>query len=540
MLEAREHYQGDGGVNLAAVPLLIAFPLVAAACLGWVLAYLFEHNYYYIGVVPGLAALALAAVLSLLINVSRCRNHWLAVSIAVAAGLVLYLGYYYFCLSDGWPAAFSTKLRLLPEFILYRLKTDVSFEVGRAQGNQPREPSLVMNTLMFALELSLVVGIPVTAAWRRSRRAYCLELGSWMMREVALLPGYFGPSFVKALQNGKLAEFVAATPPGKSAQTAGRLVLEYAGRTQTSVSEYPIYVSVEDFATDALPNRWRFRLTTLRQVKLEPDEVLDLRPLFPKLTRMLELQHPEIRDLPSKVAVLPGSEKQADEIADIVPVPEPYRQRVRSSDYSFRLIMRGIIPLLWLFGGIAVAATGYYFSDNGSGPLPALGIVIGLLGAGWGLYVTLACPGVYECRYVNRELRHEIALRAEPWVDPADSESRYVFIVPRERFSRVALTLASDLLLLKIDKPGRRILMEGDTNRYRIPAGAIASCEPQYFYLSTDTHNRRQIWTVRLMLHVEQGLREVLFVIGNQSWRPTTNARRQQQAELMCNRIKSL
>lgn len=539
MLEERQHYQSDGGVIPAAVPFLIGLPLAAATALGWILAFAFEHDSYYIVIVPALAALALAAVLKLLINVSRCRNHRLAVTIAIVAGLVLYLGYYYFCLSKRLPIPFTMQMRLLPDYIVYRLKTDISFHVARPKGNQLREPSLVLNSIMLALELSLVLGFVVAAAWRRSRRAYCRELGRWMERETALLPGFFGSSFVEALENGKLAEFVASTPAGSSTQTAGRLVLEYAGETQRSASEYPIYVSVEDFATRALPARWRFRWATLRQAKLEPDEVLDLRPLFPKLTRLLELQHPEVRDLPTKVTALPGSQKP-EEVAEVVSVPEAYRQRVRGRGYALRLMMRAIIPLIFLVGGIAVGAAGYYLSDKTSGALPALTILVGLLGVGWGLYVLLACRGVYECRYVDRRLRQEVRRRAEPWVDPADPESRYVYIVPRERFARVTLTLASDVLLLKIDTPERRVLMEGDTNRYRIPAGAIASCEPQHFHLPTDSHQRHEIWTIRLMVNFEQGLQELLFVIGHVRWRPMTNARREEQAEQMCERIKSL
>ena len=61
--------------------------------------------------------------------------------------------------------------------------------------------------------------------------------------------------------------------------------------------------------------------------------------------------------------------------------------------------------------------------------------------------------------------------RADAWVDPADTEAMYVSIIPREHFSQIKLTMASDLLLLKVDKKGRRLLMEGDSDRYRIPPG---------------------------------------------------------------------
>jgi hypothetical protein len=100
--------------------------------------------------------------------------------------------------------------------------------------------------------------------------------------------------------------------------------------------------------------------------------------------------------------------------------------------------------------------------------------------------------------------------------------------------------MASDVLLLKVDKNRQQLLMEGDTDRYRIPAGAISVCEPQCFYHPLDQQRRNQLWMVRLMIRVKQGWQELLLSISHTRWSPMTNARRRQIAEDICRRIAEL
>src|SRR5262249_29252449 len=145
-----------------------------------------------------------------------------------------------------------------------------------------------------------------------------------------------------------------------------------------------------------------------------------------------------------------------------------------------------------------------------------------------------------ENRWIERRLRQEIGERSDIRVDPADPDGMYVSIIPRESFTRVKMTMASDLLLLKLDAHKRQILMEGDSERYRIPAGAISVCEPQRFFHPLDKQQSNQLWMVRLMVRVERGMQELLISLGNTSFRPMTNDRRRVRAEEMCQAIKDL
>ena len=91
--------------------------------------------------------------------------------------------------------------------------------------------------------------------------------------------------------------------------------------------------------------------------------------------------------------------------------------------------------------------------------------------------------------------------------------------------------MASDVLLLKIDRPQRQILLEGDADRYRIPAAAITICVPQMFFHPVDAEQRNELWMARLLVRVEQGVRELLVSPGTTRFTPTTNKVRRRRAE---------
>jgi len=102
------------------------------------------------------------------------------------------------------------------------------------------------------------------------------------------------------------------------------------------------------------------------------------------------------------------------------------------------------------------------------------------------------------------------------------------------------MTLSSDLLLMKINENRKEILLEGDSDRYRIPVATITSCEPQCFFHPLDKQHQNELWTVRLMTTVEEGVRELLLSMNLGGWLPRTNARRRALAQKTCDRINSL
>ena len=327
-----------------------------------------------------------------------------------------------------------------------------------------------------------------------------------MQREVALLPPDAAGAFQEALEGGKLAEFATNFPAGGSRHTACRLIVEHAAPLGDSPFHYPIYAS---FELPALAGGvWRqvrnLSRTVVRQVQLEPGEVLSLLPLFPNLAKALVAQHPELRSVPLTVA--PAVDVPDGELAQVAPVPEKFRQRVRSTWYPIWMVLLGLAPVIWLVLGGALIAAGLWLVMDKSNPFGWAVLAVAAICFSWGATPESSALASTQTAGSSR-LRSEIGHRTDAVVDPRDGELLLVSLVPRESFAKMKLAIASDLLLLKIDACGSRLLMEGDCDRYSIPAGAIYSCEPQCFFHPFDPQQRQPLWMVRMKIHVVEGLK---------------------------------
>jgi hypothetical protein len=541
-VQERARYQSDFGVSWLRLPILVVVALLTAVAVAWCFKFALVHGWYLIILLPAMGGAILAGVLYALTGWAHCRNCWLAGGVATIVGLLTYLGYYHFCLIDELPPGNAWRVDLLPEYILFRMQTDVAEDVAKPKMNpQAKKPLAFLNYMTFAWELLTIMGLAAAFPWKRARHAYCTELGQWMRQETALLAPHASTNFLAALDNDTLPQFVAQTSAGNDPQTSSRLILEYAVPETGSPLEFPLYASFEDLPV--APPWYRPRLlrrTFVRQVELEWAEVLALRPLFPKLTRLLESQHTELRDLPVDVPTAPTPPLPVSDVAEITPVPEPYRRRVRGKGYALRTNLLGLTPVISIFAGMGLVVTGVWLLREGSLPLAYAAMALGAAGIFWGVYIGLFCLSVPENRWIERRLRQEIGQRAERLVDPQDPESIYVSLIPRESFAKIQWTMSSDLLLLRMDKNRRRLLMEGDSDRYCIPAGAISVCEPQCFFHPLDQQRKNHLWMVRLMVRVKQGWQELLLSVGNTRWSPMTNARRRRIAEDTCRRISEL
>ena len=228
-----------------------------------------------------------------------------------------------------------------------------------------------------------------------------------------------------------------------------------------------------------------------------------------------------------------------ENVATIAPVPEPYRSRVRTPSYALKVNLIALTPLIFFAGGFGLVALGVYAiteEDLIAGYLP---IIVGVAAFGWGSYTGLCCLCVYENRWIERKLRSTIAQRPDLLIDPAAADAVYVSIIPRENWSKIKWTMSSDLLLMRIDERRREILLEGDLDRYRIPAEAIVDCAPECFFHPVDLH-RNELWMLRLVIFFDAGKRELLLSIPHTSWRPHTNASRRTMVRAACRAINAL
>src|SRR5438552_3178653 len=149
----------------------------------------------------------------------------------------------------------------------------------------------------------------------------------------------------------------------------------------------------------------------------------------------------------------------------------------------------------------------FHRRGRGTGRAGCVTLAVGAAGFAWGFYTAIYCLAVYENRWIERRLRAEVRHRSDVWVDADDPDSTYVSLIPRESFAKVKWTMASDVLLLRLDERRRQVILEGDSDRYRIPAGAISLCEPQCFFHPIDVQRQNELWMVRLMVRVPEGMR---------------------------------
>jgi hypothetical protein len=536
--EVREQYVSDGGSKRPFLPTAIGVAVVPAIVLAWLMSLAFSSGFYYFFVLPGLAGLALATVLSKVVAWTHCRNRWLAGMVAGVLGVVTYLGYYQFSLAHALPRA-GWRVDLLPRYVMFRLNTDVIM-TAHDVGPGKREPIFISNCILCALDLLTITWVPAKFPWKRATYAYCGLLERWMEREKTTWPSGSGGAFLLALETGRLAEFLSTTPPG-SGKKLCRLSLEYAMPAEGSAFDYPIYATLTDHLASTSwfkPNL--ISSTLLRQVALHPSEVLSLQPLFPKLARLLAERHPELQAIPREVIPTTAGPAPAGVAAEIALVASPNSRRVHSGVFFYWTVVLRQSPLLLLCGGLFAAFVAAFLFFMGLGPVP-VGIagVLSPIALVWGAYTGLFCSEVAADRAIVRRLRAAIAKRSGPLVGAQDPHALFVSLIPREKLSTMSMRPA-DVMLLSIDADQRRLLMEGDCNRYSIPAGSIETCELQSFFRTTDQREMSPIWLVRLMVRVELGLRELLLSVNPTRYTPMMNRGRRRQAEALCRQIESL
>jgi hypothetical protein len=225
------------------------------------------------------------------------------------------------------------------------------------------------------------------------------------------------------------------------------------------------------------------------------------------------------------------------QVAEVTAVPEPFRQRVRGPNYKLIVNLIEVHPLISFFGGGALAGLGVWQLTEQNWLLGIPLIIAGLPIACWGVYVALCCTNATSNRWIERRLRYEISQRGDSLIEAHDPESTYVSLIPREHFGKVRWTYASDLLLLKIDAARREVLLEGDSDRYRIPADAIARCDVRPF---TIIDPNKEFWCLRLVVHFEDEKRELLLNPSHANWLPSSNASRQRAARNLRDEIEAM
>ncbi|WDQ14708.1 hypothetical protein [Rhodopirellula sp. P2] len=131
-----------------------------------------------------------------------------------------------------------------------------------------------------------------------------------------------------------------------------------------------------------------------------------------------------------------------------------------------------------------------------------------------------------------RRLRRVIAGRRCPVVRPSDQGSRFCEIVPQERWNRLRLETASDLVWVRIDENG--VWMEGDRNRYHFAPSSILGAIPQSF---TPAGGWAQLHAAMIYVRTENGPEEIPLVYRDFRFASMKSADRRRQRDTMVDAI---
>jgi hypothetical protein len=216
-----------GGVHPLRFTLAVFGCFVGSALLAILLAVSFWSGFYLLILMPAFAGITAAIGVFWGVRLGHCRNRWLGMSLGLACGCLIFLGYYYVdMVGRAGPQAWL-RLDALPQYIAFRIQSDVSAPTDQPNFND--KPFWQLNLLTFCFEFGLILWLPAVAGLRAGSRAYDETRGRW--GEAMHTTIGFGQSGLlkKAKQEGNLAGGLAAVE--RVAVQASRphcmLVLEY-------------------------------------------------------------------------------------------------------------------------------------------------------------------------------------------------------------------------------------------------------------------------------------------------------------------------
>ena len=536
LLATRDAYVADGRMRLSRGWILFLVPLVSAIIVAYLLYWLFVMGWFLIMIAPLAGGGLVAGSMAASVHLSHCRKPLLAMLIGLCVGAIAYLGYYHFTMIRLLPPGHAHRIDLLPDYVKFRMATDVQREVGRDQ-NGNELPSPFMNWFTFGYEGLIVIAMAALAGRFMASRAYDANNECWLNREPAKLYAGARDDLENALAQDELSEFCESHPPlPPGTQGMGcDLTLEYVKRDDLSPLECPIYLTATEQPFRTFFRKLVDRNSVFNQKALRPVEALELQPLFPAFTSLCRSRHKELKQV---VVETPGStspgvmSREATENATIETLNQQDQLDVTSMKHLTLVNLAGGFPL----GLIAVGAgVGYlaYICLDAFGALAAIGCgLIACIFIIAGIYISLCCPFTPERLYTSWALRSVVDRRSGKLLDPDDDDVFRVGLTLRENWQKIKLDTVSDAGFARIDHDARQLLMECGRERFRIPFDSIESCWSESFSLPIDAS--KEAWMVCIVVHSPEEDREIILADTTPSWRTTTNASRQQSAQTLC------
>lgn len=494
----RHFYKGKGVDWARFLPWLLA-AFIVAAVLAEGMAQLFSLGQYYVFIVPFFAAICVAGMMVLAVIKGHCRSTIIGGLSGFCAGLLLYLGYFYFGMIHDFGTKIAGHPEALPSYIRLRMMFEVTHDVGEGQDDKDQKPlpgNTYFNWGRFVFELGLVLAITTGAGLSRSRKPFCETCRRWMARETTQFNPNSSTKLMEALhtQSARSLAALCAEAPFATIPNLSLAVDICPSMKEGRSRDCAAYVSLK--AINTAPKRAvldSFEQSKgkflFRAMQLNNDELAALAPRF----KVFE----SIAGRSAVTALMPEPEaKDAAEnknvtCAEITPLPEDHAGKVLTrktlliaSIFSFAILagfLAGLGLLLW---GVLTAFPDHPPVGGVSPAAKQLGIALMVIGGAW-FCVSLAIAFIDSSflgnRYVRNALRRELERRTSPMVDLNDPDALFVECVPKMNWGKLMLDNASDLGLMVVDQQKREIRFEGDKERWRIPASAITYCEFEVF-----------------------------------------------------------
>lgn len=479
----RPTYQRSGRVNLFRLLVLAPFPLFVAAVMAVCLWLAFEFGYYYSLIVPLVAALPVAAASYLTVRWSHCRNLPLALGIGGLSALVLFPGYFHIHFITMAGPAWITRVDRLPQFIAFRMNTDVELD----QRGQPKQTNVVSNWVFFTIELVVVLCTVAGMAAYRASRAFCEPCQRWMRMAIHTAPPGSSNQIGVLLAEGRLHELsvvplITAGPNQPSCmirvESCWNVTRNPACRTYLTLQE-----NVGNARSKARPPG-----TYLQNVEISLEELGHLSSKLSGLAPVAPLGFvaaaPTTVATGSTPAATTTSQSTRRGFVTIEPLPPHTAETIYTKKNTTIAILLSLLPIAAMFIGVGLLVFAWW-NRPGPGADPARlalaigSLIVGLAAVIFGLVICVVNVDYFNAKFGHRITLNEISLRPDAIVKPQDPRAVYVEVVPREHWTELMSDRASDGGFLLVDEAQRQVLFEGVKQRYRIPGSAIQKCETE-------------------------------------------------------------
>lgn len=522
----RIFYKGTGVDWARFLPWLLG-AFIVASILAECMAELFRAGHYYILIVPLVAALCVGGMINVAVNRGHCRSSLIGGLAGFSAGILLYLGYFYWGMIHDFGTDVAGHPELLPRYIQVRMMIERTRDVhdpGRDDDEKTARPdSAYFNWGRSGLELAFVLAITTGAGLKRARKPYCSSCRQWMVRELTQFEPAQSTEVVEALraQSGRSLAALSAKAPFATIPNF-TLAVDYCPSLKERASrDCPVFVSGKNINTAPKntvldPFEQSKGKLLVRNMQLNSDELAALAPRF----KVFET----VAGRSAVSALLPSSEESGESTdakniayADISAAPPDSAGKVMSRKNVLVASLLSFGVLLGFFGGVGLMlwgmTTGFPDHPPVEGVSPEakrFGITLIALGGAWfgvSMAIGLIDSSFFHNRYIRKLLRAEFGRRTSVLVDVNDPDALFVECVPKMNWGKMMLDNASDVGLMVVDQQKKEIRFEGDKERWRIPAAAITYCEFETF-VRQQGHAKSQIFFAVLRVNHRAGFWE--------------------------------